>query len=1132
MRINCIILTICLLMSRSFVCNAGILEDAFSDPSSIDWEDRFGCDEVDMSGINPVSWIDAIKETISTGKAYNNRASVCTVNAMAMLTPVGAAVLVFQMIYGAEDKAYEYKICLDSQEEGHPIAYTDGQIGYILQEQGKQATIEAIADKYDKMCLKKDGGGYHWHEEGSCFDGICIAHAKQYAYLLCASVISACPCIKNIQRGNLNEPKYETDDDGVLKINDDGSPIIENEDELKRYARHCRMKRLPPSLFEQPEDLPTIFDSSCFDMKGSSKRNANLTAGFVQCLEGTARNIFEKNILGTQIKSKSEDAGELYVNDIKAAESYLSGLKEALEGKTAQDQVSLRPDQLIKALKIIKEFLFEYKITKMATVCQQGGQYRIVKQTVSFKEKYTDFEKNTSPVCCESNGTTAYNACFINAVGRIPSITETTESITAQEAFQAVIDIENMINDQENGIKAKHAKYLAAYQFTSGFTTDSTGHIVMKWSLFDIFRNNIKFFAVICIALWFFLFGFKVLMGEISLDVKKLQPMLLHIVLSYFIIFDNDIKNYIINMIVSVAKGIGMSLFDVMNFDKSSFEEKCNYADSKYSAAKFNDNAELVCEDEDETLICRRYRLNPDGSLSDKCVSGLCTKYRDFITRPNYEKPYKPYNMYNSKTGTFMIYKPYCRDPNNPESAIVATKLVYSAEINDMVYSCDDTATKGFVLDDGYTVETYIKLGLIEDSDEKIKLFKYVITDQDERDSFENGDNESFIAAIKSRPVVTATHRINALGAIERIEYTTSATGLASERYLRTMRVKYLESRRSFLNEKANYPVIIQSGIKRDMSYVGFFDKLDCKIVQYLTFQAVGKNAITSAAESVISGGSLVAIDNLVTGRGTSGAEDMGAMLLGGIIETVKFIFVAFPFGIFAMITSLLCGISLFLFVARAVQHYCISIFGIVVYLYISPVIFVLYLFEQTSGAMKQWQKSLQSYILGASIPFVSVSLFLTIINFAIFGYPDKYDSEGMFRSDGTIDPDCYKGNESSAPFACLAMKLSDMINVWKVLSQILLGPFGILAALIGSAIDGTAADVFKYSIYLVWKSIVAIVIIRAGSSIIEQFENAVTKLIGQSDTAIGMGFENKNPLNTIFNGTKSFASKIFSKKK
>jgi hypothetical protein len=183
--------------------------------------------------------------------------------------------------------------------------------------------------------------------------------------------------------------------------------------------------------------------------------------------------------------------------------------------------------------------------------------------------------------------------------------------------------------------------------------------------------------------------------------------------------------------------------------------------------------------------------------------------------------------------------------------------------------------------------------------------------------------------------------------------------------------------------------------------------------------------------------------------------------------------------------------------------------------IYLSPFVFLLWLFDQTKNVMKTWIGDIQKNILGACVPFISISMFLYVIDWLFFGDVDKYVSMKLFLPSGEINGNCYDGNLSEAPIACLTKRC---LNTFTWLGLIGLNQGGSVYSI----------ETVKMLGYLVLRCLFATGIIMALTSMLDRLENAVYDIInGKPDADIGVGFNGeagdylKKGLNTGINAGK-----------
>ena len=1193
-------------------------------------------------------------------------------------------------------KAESYRICLDTQDDGHPLPLTDKQIAKILKRTGQFATVENIVDKYNKLCVQKgaDLSTAKFYKEGDTFDSIYVGHATGYAYVLCASVFSACPCIYNIQRGQLDDPKYVKDKEtDIVKMRSNGTMMVakiptanttQDDDESfngnevwfnKHYAKHCRLVRYKEA-YEQQNDLATIFDESCFDLHGYSKYNANITAGIVQCIENTARNIFEKPIMSVEVQNVADsNALDWYTKDYDLMYKSYVKIKQLLGGNETYEKAvkSTIPIKKSERREILSEFvkiLHQTETFKVEYECDNTKAVSISYSTSMYDKYIKNPSKKTTKYCCEAdtklnNRLTCFDDIYVAENSELASnITVDQEDISLADIYVEKENLENMMSHIKD-LKVKASKATSTIMNTKS----SKG---FGMTLFDILRNRLKVIATLALVLWVFLLGWKLVFGDSgSIDAKSFGLMALKVFICYMVVFSETAKNYIFNLAIQTSQGVGMALNKTMEGFRSQRDNKynrnCNFTSSNYyeepsiqiidkygketgnlyvvkAGGKNGDNGEITkikryscnswekevvkkdefgiehhyCEEfkmecntgdftklkcieyyknyenkedkkhcrvgncytqnesrsvvgtskstnvlrnadeyeevkfnycnlakkEDGTsydvvqyIGCSAYKTffgnqvcvehsckniiyycNPnyglkkecaqkgitsDGTLSG-CLSYTCKKEADpFIAMPPMERPYKAVSYYAKDTTTGMMmmkyFTPKCHKDNIVEDRIVYDNetdpnavLQYSASLNDYVYMCPDKPEYAdYVLDDGFRISEYIEHGIIENSDNGILVFQSLLPER-----YQEKSNAEKRMALYNYPVRTAVATMDINGFVE--EYNFIDSGRATEGFQRAKYRTYLRSMVVSKNKNSDYPKIKKYGATRNYSHLSFWDSMDCKIIQFISLQGYGDGFNDSLGDAV-------------SGVNNGNSDQLVTSALNGMLQFFKFIFMCWPFGILAFMLMFALGAMLFMLVARAAQQYCICVFNLVLIVYLSPFVFVLYLFEQTEGALNTWLDDLKANIAGACVPFVSISIFLFIIDYVLFGDSNHYVDGNLFNPDGSINPDCYEDRTSEAPVACLSKKLLKRFSIWQNILYLLTGNWnGIFKG-----------ETYVMAFWLVLRCLFGAALIAALTKVLDKIEEEIYKITGKPDTKIGSGFE-QSASDSIKSGAKS----------
>ena len=1129
-----------------------------------------------------------------------------------------------------KSKIDKYELCFPDKSDGHPLALTDKQIAKVLPKMGLFPTVDNIVAQYKKLCIKKvgDEDSYRFYNEGDMFDGVYIHHANGYAYVMCASLFEACPCVMNLQGGKINEPEYARDENDIIRMRSDGSLIHEGDDETNRtneeefhdkYAKHCRLIRYK-EVYEQSTDLASIYSDACFDLHGYSRRNANITAGLVQCIEDTARNIFEKPVLSVQ-QRQMYNGFDIYNQDYSFVQGKYNKIIYALQERTYSSVINGKHPAFLKTeiadiLALLKEIWFSDFTTYIVDyTCDEYGNAKTNGYQTNIYDKYiVSPAQRATANCCSSKpeiSSTCYTDVYSdeNTDDIKPSITADQTEITLASMFNEINKIQPLLDHiAELKIKASKAETIAVE--SSGFTL----------TLFDIFRNKIQVIAIMAIVFWFMVMGWKMINGDFGkINTQEFAKIALKMFVCSMIVFGDGAKTMLFTWTLQTAQGVGMFFNETLESFRSQQDNKynqvCNmkqnarttpkkvYADDidapsevekqyicqdwedlvctneegetkclcyeykmsctkdrptlhcsqyykdydgaenkdyckkgtcssdslgyikahVYKTNKFRDADEynsyvltcpsgsedqgcseyktvfgkkqcvkrqckkfsLVCET-GSTLACQRYDVLEDGTLGG-CVKGVCVQDKStFVLIPPLERPYKIKTYYNfvateDKPEGPMTYQPYCHQkPKNSSilSSYLGTdkeaKPHYSASIGQNVFVCEN----GYELDDGFRIKEYIRHGIISDDNNSILVFQSLLPT-----SLWEVSDDVKVAYLKEMPVPTAVATVDENGLVT--EYNFIDENNSAEGFRRSKYRTYIRSLLSYVNKNASYPKIKEYGITRDYSHLSFWDSMDCKIIQFISMQGMD-------------GGFTDDVSDVITNIQNSNTTGTLTSALNGMMQFLKFMFMGFPFGILVFILMFGIGAALFMLVARAAQQYCICVFHLVVLVYLSPFVFILWLFNQTQKAFNTWFDDIKQNVLGACVPFVSISMFLFVIDWLMFGDADNYVSMKLFLPSGEINSDCYEDHLSDAPIACLTKRCLQRFT-W-------LGLLGLNQG--GSFYSG---ETFKMLGYLVLRCFFAASVVMSLTSILDKLEDAIYNIVGgKPQTEIGVGFNGK----------------------
>ena len=314
-------------------------------------------------------------------------------------------------------------------------------------------------------------------------------------------------------------------------------------------------------------------------------------------------------------------------------------------------------------------------------------------------------------------------------------------------------------------------------------------------------------------------------------------------------------------------------------------------------------------------------------------------------------------------------------------------------------------------MDTGFRLSSLISLGIIEDTDDEKNVFadlspKYKALPRSDTTGLPVGAVPTeVLTEVKNVVIPTSVAEIDQYGVAKEIDFTEN--NMADIGKTRRNYATYLSSKVVAANKNSKYPVIKSEygNLSRNYEYLSFWDYLDCTALMYLTFDISG-NGFSEDGSSFV---------NAL--KSENGTEALSSALTG-IWQIAKLIFMVFPFGLLSFIFFIMIAVAIFLLLARA------------------TLIFILFMFDVTKKKAKDtWMETLKSNLLGCCVPFVSLSLFMFVLDWVMFGDSNKYIERTMFDSNG-VSMECYKGYEKEAPIACLTKRLTTEFHFWKTIGS------------------------------------------------------------------------------------------------
>ena len=156
-----------------------------------------------------------------------------------------------------------------------------------------------------------------------------------------------------------------------------------------------------------------------------------------------------------------------------------------------------------------------------------------------------------------------------------------------------------------------------------------------------------------------------------------------------------------------------------------------------------------------------------------------------------------------------------------------------------------------------------------------------------------------------------------------------------------------------------NYP--------KGSEYLMVWDTLDCKIMQYLNY---GPEFSTSTMFLLI----------------------IAAFFTGGI-------------GLVIALSVFIMAICLIVAVIRAMHIFISSAIAIIIYIFVSPIIIPLVLFEKTKGIFDSWLTQLMSFTLSPIVLFAYLAIFINLSEDIMFGGANKFKDEKIDCSEYCLNP-------------------------------------------------------------------------------------------------------------------------------
>ena len=848
----------------------------------------------------------------------------------------------------------------------HPMPLTDGQIIKILKKQGKNATVEDAVDYYDKVCVKYRSEMF-WIGPDSCTTSggitFCSTSPNWSDQMLCIRVASTCPCVGAVAHGSLKNPVYKKNSSDEYITDSNGNPQIEDEDDFHKYfAKHCNMITSETAMPLTQSEYQGVIDEICNTWSGYSKMPFPLASGAVQCMQSTMRNIFEKPINDSTVKTGSAismNPSEMKkLNKMNEDRSFLIAKRELA--------ISLASDRSNHPLYSNQSFI---DLTK---VIVKINNYKAFKS--EFKKEYivglSDIIVNKNN---DDKNIDACNKFSSQVMGVISSING------------------RKTNFIESALKAAKGKGLTMFQTT---------------------QAPFKLIAFFLIILYITIMGAKIVLGSFEINMSNIIKTAIQLGIVYYFALGDAWKEYFYQALFDLSIGTSNMVFEA-TIGQSSVHSKCNFSGAHYVEQPNN-----TCNFPNQY---KQGSKKPQFLMNDKKTNNpiyVCIK-GPFIFKLNYERPYRPSTYSDiSPNGNSVrkVVKMHCQNKNGLKKPAKLITDDITGEPKKWI--CKD---RDFSLEEGYRVKELQAVGL---------------------------ETQKFAGDLKGDDVIkTALFAINEeQEVVDLYPRHSSSTIKIREKIKRIKKVEAIETNRSNINRTyRRYPEIEKYGVIRNYDYVGLFDMMDCKVLEYFRYDTVSGFQILPPGTDVL------------------------GILFGGIIMII-FLF-----------ASILIGLFLVGLVGRIVQAYLVSIVAITVLIYFTPIIMPLSLFPITKYLYDDWKNKIISYSFYPPILFMSAAVAFNITDYSWYGAEATFQENKMFKSDGKINgKDCWDDKLWSAPLGCLIAKLQYHPNT---------------VSFLGISIKcGPEPKITLATLFAMLKTMIAFLML---TMIVLKFESTLAKLLG-----------------------------------
>ncbi len=983
------------------------------------------------------------------------------------------------------------RICQDDPDndrsESSPFPYTNKQIKnmhyYVT---GNDPNNNFIASKSNKICVESVDGPrvfQQWVKKNECFGykGIryCAYALKGESGILCVRTSSTCPCRIPLGHASETMPSLQPAQGKPGIDQDTGQFDMGSFATSNGFLAHCRMIRAGDSWGNEIKIDNNIIDQACKDMKGSSKNPGafSMTAPAAECIIGTLRNLFEKNIPLQDGFMEVDEVTTDMLSRISADKNIIRKVFANMQSYKSTGVISNIGDgntttklrDISDINEIIKYDVQYINMVKMLRAMKSDNYSNIASaDRPSLTDEYKDKLAGITDSGFSVSAVTDDNfAQFYESLGT--DMVAIGSALTALEAFE------------DETIQSSISNF--------------------KQTVYGRFQSYFKAFIITCLILYVMILGFRLLTGTLEVKIKEIFNQFVSIGIVVYFTLGSGWKDYGINLLMNASSAVAELMMEVVYLEDKDgcarhpkyFKVNQNKLDAQQGLTSAASIRYMETGDSSE--------LGSSGSAMMALIdSGFCvaqgglgrlffmqdpiTHIRTFYCRrgefwpsPNYEVPFLPVRVSGD-----LLTKLHSVIDGYGDRSYLPVRCINS---NEQLISCrDSNCNVGEVGSQAGSQPFYATLKTIRNIDmlvcESVGVEEMYVADG------YHIEDLMALGYLPDREYYTMSNGIIATGfyvgrANGKYRYPFSSDGLNpfNDRLDRILLKRVTDQYRSEQNlTRGKYPVYkTDAGSYRDNGYLGLFDTLDCKIEKYINVNSEGLPKV--------------------------------------IITAIKLAFSSL-IGFMSSIIILTHTAMLITVVIKIAQNYIVGMMYLILYIYVSPIAIPCCLFAFTQGIYDQWKKGLMSYIIYPPSTFLLIVIVMKIGDAIMYSADNPgYDASTLFNADGTISDTCVSHEGSGpvtetdeltikdikdTPYACIMHVMAESKSSsaaaisFFALWMLPVLPFALIAVAFVAASTFSETE-FYYAVFL--KSLMVLISMSISLELIDKFESSLQSMLG-----------------------------------